>query len=75
MQNELKLLVTKSIIEGLHVLRMLKIGGFFDTAAYKQFGNSVAVPVVEAVARKMIQALSENKSLLTAEEERVPVGK
>ena len=25
-----------------------------DTQAYKQFGNSVAVPVVEAIARKMI---------------------
>jgi DNA (cytosine-5)-methyltransferase 1 len=28
-----------------------------DTAAYKQFGNSVAVPVVEAIARQMIKAL------------------
>jgi DNA (cytosine-5)-methyltransferase 1 len=29
-----------------------------DTQAYKQFGNSVAVPVVEAIARKMIGVLS-----------------
>lgn len=28
-----------------------------DTQAYKQFGNSVAVPVIETVARPMIQAL------------------
>lgn len=29
-----------------------------DTQAYKQFGNSVAVPVVSAVAAKLIKALS-----------------
>lgn len=28
-----------------------------DTQAYRQFGNSVAVPVVEAVAKKMIEAI------------------
>lgn len=30
-----------------------------DTPAYKQFGNSVAVPVVKAVAEKMVAALAE----------------
>lgn len=28
-----------------------------DTQAYKQFGNSVAVPVVRAIAKKMIEAM------------------
>lgn len=28
-----------------------------DTRAYKQFGNSVAVPVVEAIAQKMVETL------------------
>lgn len=32
-----------------------------DTAAYKQFGNSVVVPVVEKIAEKMIQALEVPK--------------
>ncbi len=30
-----------------------------DTQAYKQFGNSVAVPVVRAVAQKMIEAMEK----------------
>lgn len=30
-----------------------------DTQAYKQFGNSVAVPVVERVARRLLRALSK----------------
>lgn len=30
-----------------------------DTQAYKQFGNSVVVPVVEAVARHMLPHLVE----------------
>lgn len=30
-----------------------------DTQAYKQFGNSVAVPVVRAVARKIIEAMEK----------------
>ena len=29
-----------------------------DTQAYKQFGNSVAVPVVRAVAKKLVEAIS-----------------
>jgi DNA (cytosine-5)-methyltransferase 1 len=29
-----------------------------DTQAYKQFGNSVVVPVVEAIAREIVKALS-----------------
>ena len=28
-----------------------------DTSAYQQFGNSVVVPVVEAIARAMAQAM------------------
>ncbi len=32
-----------------------------DTQAYKQFGNSVCVPVVEAIAKKMIEALGRAK--------------
>jgi DNA (cytosine-5)-methyltransferase 1 len=30
-----------------------------DTKAYKQFGNSVVVPVVEAIARQMVKALAQ----------------
>lgn len=33
-----------------------------DTQAYKQFGNSVCVPVVEAIAKKMIEALKNTKA-------------
>ena len=29
-----------------------------DTQAYRQFGNSVVVPVVERVARSVVEALS-----------------
>ncbi|PGZ77310.1 hypothetical protein COE55_17900 [Priestia megaterium] len=32
-----------------------------DTAAYKQFGNTVAVPVVEKIAEQIIKSLNENK--------------
>jgi len=28
-----------------------------DTQSYKQFGNSVSVPVVEAIARNILKAL------------------
>jgi DNA (cytosine-5)-methyltransferase 1 len=39
-----------------------------DTRAYKQFGNSVVVPVMEAVARAMkpsiVQAVKKDLSLL-----------
>jgi DNA (cytosine-5)-methyltransferase 1 len=31
-----------------------------DAQAYKQFGNSVAVPAIEATARKIIEALQLN---------------
>ncbi|MBA4544564.1 DNA (cytosine-5-)-methyltransferase [Thermoactinomyces daqus] len=41
-----------------------------DTAAYKQFGNSVAVPVVEAVAKNMIIALEKNISITKDREEK-----
>jgi DNA (cytosine-5)-methyltransferase 1 len=36
-----------------------------DTRAYKQFGNSVVVPVIEAVARAMQPLLSQNTSAHT----------
>jgi DNA (cytosine-5)-methyltransferase 1 len=29
-----------------------------DTQAYKQFGNSVVVPLVEAIAKKMINSIN-----------------
>lgn len=32
-----------------------------DTRAYKQFGNSVAVPVVEAIAERMLETIKELK--------------
>lgn len=32
-----------------------------DTQAYKQFGNSVAVPVINAIAKEMIKILDNNK--------------
>ncbi len=35
-----------------------KIIAVSDTRAYKQFGNSVAVPVVRAIARNMIAELN-----------------
>lgn len=34
-----------------------------DTQAYKQFGNSVCVPMIEAVAGEMIKFLEKNKML------------
>ena len=32
-----------------------------DTQAYRQFGNSVVVPLVEEVARRIVRALAELK--------------
>lgn len=32
-----------------------------DTQAYKQFGNSVAVPVIHAIAKEIIKVLDDNK--------------
>lgn len=34
-----------------------------DSAAYKQFGNSVAVPVVEAIAQQMVNVLQNKKTV------------
>lgn len=34
-----------------------------DTQAYKQFGNSVAVPVIHAIAEKIIEVLDNNFSV------------
>lgn len=42
-----------------------------NTAAYKQFGNSVAVPVVSLIAEKMIQAIENDKLLQGGEEGRL----
>jgi DNA (cytosine-5)-methyltransferase 1 len=33
-----------------------------DVQAYKQFGNSVAIPVVEAVAKEVIKALDLSRN-------------
>jgi len=35
-----------------------------DTQAYKQFGNSVAVPVIHAIAEEIIKVLDNNKTSL-----------
>jgi DNA (cytosine-5)-methyltransferase 1 len=35
-----------------------------DTQAYKQFGNSVVVPLVKAIAEKMVYSLNNHNSLL-----------
>ncbi len=40
-----------------------------DTAAYKQFGNSVAVPVVSLIAENMIYAIEQNQPLKEESEE------
>ena len=42
-----------------------------NTAAYKQFGNSVAVPVVRLIAEKMVQAIEREEILQVVEEGRV----
>ncbi|MCK4922402.1 MAG: DNA (cytosine-5-)-methyltransferase [Bacteroidales bacterium] len=45
----------------------IKDTGVSDTQLYKQFGNSVAVPVVRAVANSMIQFMANNsKDILQA---------
>lgn len=41
-----------------------------DMQAYKQFGNSVAVPVIKAIAKKMIMTLEESQ-LITSKSEKV----
>lgn len=41
-----------------------------NTAAYKQFGNSVAVPVVRLIAEKMVQAIELNQIIDDTVEER-----
>jgi DNA (cytosine-5)-methyltransferase 1 len=44
-----------------------------DTQAYKQFGNSVVVPVVEAVARHMAPWISTNDALQSTDQTRLPL--
>jgi DNA (cytosine-5)-methyltransferase 1 len=36
-----------------------------DTQAYKQFGNSVVVPVVEQIATSMLECLRSDKKRVT----------
>lgn len=36
-----------------------------DTQAYKQFGNSVVVPVIELLARSIVECLANNKKRIT----------
>jgi DNA (cytosine-5)-methyltransferase 1 len=44
-----------------------------DTQAYKQFGNAVVVPVVEAVARHMQPFLMQAIQAVEQEEEKAAV--
>ncbi|MGD6780181.1 DNA (cytosine-5-)-methyltransferase [Sutcliffiella horikoshii] len=46
-----------------------------NTAAYKQFGNSVAVPVVRLIAEKMIQAIELDKPMEINGENRLILSK
>ena len=46
-----------------------------NTAAYKQFGNSVAVPVVELIAESMIQAIENDQLVGNSEDIVAYVGK
>jgi DNA (cytosine-5)-methyltransferase 1 len=48
-----------------------------DTQGYRQFGNAVVVPVVEAIARFMepsIKRMMEMKRLQSSTERKRPVG-
>jgi DNA (cytosine-5)-methyltransferase 1 len=40
-----------------------------DTQAYKQFGNSVVVPLVAEVAKEVVSSLSNHKVLTASERE------
>jgi DNA (cytosine-5)-methyltransferase 1 len=42
-----------------------------DTQAYKQFGNAVAVPVVEAIARALVKVVVPKPSTSVRERKRV----
>jgi DNA (cytosine-5)-methyltransferase 1 len=44
-----------------------------DNQAYKQFGNTVSVPVVEAIARRIIRFLKPSKKQIKAESIESPV--
>jgi site-specific DNA-cytosine methylase len=41
-----------------------------DTQAYKQFGNAVVVPVIEAIAEYMLPHILNDKPLLAARNEK-----
>lgn len=43
-----------------------------DTQAYKQFGNSVAVPVIESVARQIVSVLGARSDKPSPNQHRVP---
>ncbi|MEB4819560.1 MULTISPECIES: DNA (cytosine-5-)-methyltransferase [Bacillus cereus group] len=42
-----------------------------DTQAYRQFGNSVAVPVVEAIAKNMVEAIEKSVGFQYANEKEI----
>jgi len=44
--------------------------GVSDTQLYKQFGNSIAVPVASAVAKSMIDTISEFESIMEKRQEK-----
>ncbi|MFP7737977.1 DNA (cytosine-5-)-methyltransferase [Priestia aryabhattai] len=44
-----------------------------DTQAYRQFGNSVAIPVVEAVAKQMIDAIEKVNGFVELEKHSVKI--
>jgi DNA (cytosine-5)-methyltransferase 1 len=39
-----------------------------DTRAYQQFGNSVVIPLVRAIAHKILEALNHRNPLKTTEQ-------
>ena len=44
-----------------------------DTQAYRQFGNAVAVPIVQAIAKAMIKPLAQLKANELPNEPATPV--
>ena len=40
-----------------------------DTQAYKQFGNSVVVPVISSIAQMMKPHIEENKKILSGQDQ------
>ena len=44
-----------------------------DTQAYKQFGNSVVMPVMKEVARIMLPGIQQHKAEITNESRQLPL--